>query len=305
MDLLNISTLYRLYVEKCCSEEKPYGKKHVYRTIFNTEYNISLFKPKKDQCSFCKKYKNSSDEEKELLKDEFEGHIMEKDLSRLAKESDIKSKDALVATCDFQAVTPLSLGEVSCFYYKRKLNTNNFTIYDATNKKGYCYMWHEGQGGRGANEVGSCIINFLKSRNEENIMFYSDNCPGQNKNKFIISVYLYCVQVLQTKSIRHKYLVSGHTENEGNGMHSCIEQQKKRALKSGPLYVPAQVVTIATCSKKKQETPIQLQKWTLRISLTASGYAQTLATIFPAPQKRKGCFGVRSENLKLGRNHLE
>lgn len=48
---LNFSKLYRMYVEKCRSEKNAIGKEHVYRTVFNTEYNIRLHKPKEDQCS--------------------------------------------------------------------------------------------------------------------------------------------------------------------------------------------------------------------------------------------------------------
>jgi hypothetical protein len=45
--------------------------------------------------------------------------------------------------------------------------------------------------------------------------------------------------------ITHKYLIVGHTENEGDSMHSCIEKERNRILKSGPLYVPSELVTIA------------------------------------------------------------
>jgi hypothetical protein len=45
--------------------------------------------------------------------------------------------------------------------------------------------------------------------------------------------------------ITHKYLIVRHTENEGDSMHSCIEKERNRILKSGPLYVPSELVTIA------------------------------------------------------------
>lgn len=52
--------------------------------------------------------------------------------------------------------------------------------------------------------------------NLRDIIFYSDNCLGQNKNKFIASLYLYASLVLNINTIRHKFLIVGHTQNEGD-----------------------------------------------------------------------------------------
>ncbi|KAL4714260.1 hypothetical protein ACJJTC_009612 [Scirpophaga incertulas] len=63
-------------------------------------------------------------------------------------------------------------------------------------------------------------------------MFYSDNCCGQQKNQFIFSMYIYAVQNLPNiKSITHKFLIKGHTQNEGDSVHSTIERQIKRRLR--------------------------------------------------------------------------
>jgi len=45
---LNISLMYKLYVEYCINQKISYGKKHIYETIFNEEFNISFHSPKKD-----------------------------------------------------------------------------------------------------------------------------------------------------------------------------------------------------------------------------------------------------------------
>lgn len=46
-------------------------------------------------------------------------------------------------------------------------------------------------------------------------------------------------------------MVRGHTQNEGDAVHSVIEQSLKRAKKSGPIYVPEQYVSIIRSAKKK------------------------------------------------------
>lgn len=54
-------------------------------------------------------------------------------------------------------------------------------------------------------------------------------------------------------SITHKFLIAGHTQNEGDSVHSVIEKQIKRSLKSGPIYVPSQYVQIIKEAKKTGE----------------------------------------------------
>ena len=37
----------------------------------------------------------------------------------------------------------------SSLYYKRRLNTFNFSIYDLGSSDAYCYLWNESVSGRG------------------------------------------------------------------------------------------------------------------------------------------------------------
>lgn len=67
----------------------------------------------------------------------------------------------------------------------------------------------------------------------------------------MIATYLYAVEVFNITSITHKYLVRGHSQNEGDAVHSIIEKSVKKAKKSGPIYVPDQYVSIIRNSKKK------------------------------------------------------
>lgn len=179
----------------------------------------------------------------------------EKELSRLEKLKDVEKEENIqsVLTFDLQAVLPVPCGENSMLYYRRKLSCYNFTVYNIIDKKGYSYFWHEELGRRGANEIGSCVYNFLKEESanlKEDVVFYSDNCVGQNKNKFLFSLYVHCVMNLKYNSITHKYLVAGHTQNEGDHMHSLIEREKKLMMNRGPIVHPSQWTTIIQLSKK-------------------------------------------------------
>lgn len=123
-----------------------------------------------------------------------------------------------------------------------------------------CYVWHEGEANRGANEIGTCVWNYLnglkeKALLEENKMvdvtFYTDNYSGQNKNNFLFALYLYAVSILpHINSITHKYLIRGHTQNDADNVHSVIEKQISRYKKSAATYAPDQYVTLIRQAKK-------------------------------------------------------
>lgn len=116
-------------------------------------------------------------------------------MSRLDINNDIKaareSQNILVACYDLQAVLQTPCGDISVLYYKRKLNCYNFTVYNTTKKHGMCYFWNESVAKRGVNEIGSCILMYIREYSVgKNVVFYSDNCCGQNKNKGMTSLYL-------------------------------------------------------------------------------------------------------------------
>ncbi|CAH2092974.1 unnamed protein product [Euphydryas editha] len=84
------------------------------------------------------------------------------------------------------------------------------------------------------------------------IIFFSDNCYGQKKNRFIFAMYMPALRKYPIiKFITHKYLTAGDTQNEGNAVHSTIGKSIKKTLRSGPIYVPRQNAEIIRNAKKK------------------------------------------------------
>lgn len=255
-----IADLYTDYKKQCSEEGRPAVHYEMYSKIFNEEFNISFFVPKKDRCELCVSYENADGSGKEKLYEKYTSHLEEKNLSRLEKDID-KSKvsaDYIVAVYDLQAVLQTPKGEVSVFYYKSKLNSFNFTISELGSDHTECFLWHEGEANRGADEIGSCVLRFidkiLSGYNGSGIefVFYSDNCCGQQKNRFVFSMYIFALlKYPKIKSITHKYLITGHTQNEGDSVHSTIEKAIKKNLKSGPIYVPSQYALIIRNAKKK------------------------------------------------------
>lgn len=207
-------------------------------------------------------FSNASDEEKQQLEEKYNIHLKEKELSRLQKDLDksCNSKSTVVAVYDLQAVLQCPKGDVSTFYYTSKLNVFNFTVYEMKTHSARCYLWDESEGNRGVCEIGTCVlryIQFLERRANQNengeldLIFYSDNCCDQQKNKVMLSMYLYIVRNFKfIRSITHKFLVKGHSQNEGDSVHAVIERNIKRSLKSGPIYVPDQYATLIRTAKK-------------------------------------------------------
>lgn len=241
----------------------------MFNSIFNEEFNISFYVPKKDQCDLCEEYKNSDEKGKQILINKYNLHQKEKTLSRNEKENDkINANGAFVAVYDLQVVMPVPKGQVSSFYYKSKLNFYNFTIRDLHAKNVNCFVWNETEGKRGAIEIGSCVLRYIKnlvntvnSVDEIDIIFYSDNCCGQQKNKFLLAAYSYIVDTLNIRSITHKFLITGHSQNEGDNVHSVIEKKVRRYLKSDPIYVPEQYISLIRTAKKTG-TPYRVHELT-------------------------------------------
>ncbi|CAB3235002.1 unnamed protein product [Arctia plantaginis] len=91
---------------------------------------------------------------------------------------------------------------------------------------GYCYMWDESVAKRGANEVASCVYDFIKkfvSKGVKEFRFWSDDCAGQNRNRIVFGMYAHVAKEYNI-NITHRFLEKGHTQNQGDSVYSVIER---------------------------------------------------------------------------------
>lgn len=240
----SVANMHRLYAE-WMREHKPEQKQATLRQYtdhFNT-LNLKFHKPRKDQCDICFAWKINSVEKSEEEQKKYEFHILQKDLAQALKKKDREEvapsqPNTSVCAFDLQKVLLVPHCEASAVYYKRKITVYNFTIYDMGRHEGFCYVWHEGIGKKGANEMASYVFSFIEKRAQQGVtsfIFYSDNCSGQNKNRFLYAMYLLASAKFNVK-ILHRYLVAGHTQNEADGMHALIERKSKKE----DIYTPEQ-----------------------------------------------------------------
>lgn len=251
---LSISQMYRLYCLQCNENDCVPLKEFQYRKIFNEEFNLSFHHPANDTCAKCDRYNlvlkslsgisNPNPQqvaEKEKLEEELNNHLelAETAYKLKAKDKEQSKLDPSVVTVSFDLEkclpTPYLRNGVS--FYKRQLWVYNLTTYktDTNGNEATCLLWNETVGGRGGQEIASCIRKFtlsLHSQSIETLNFYSDSCSGQNRNIYMAIMFCYILKELPASSkiavINHKFLEPGHIHMEADTIHAAIEKAKKR-----------------------------------------------------------------------------
>ena len=229
---LNVRKCFDLFMEKHPERRISLS---TYRNIFSN-LNLGFHQPKKDRCDFCECFNNLNNEERNNRENEMRQHINNKEIVRLSKErSKILSINQPTKYCsivfDMQKTFQLPKADQSQFYYSRKLNAYNFTIYDLSNGDGFCYLWTENIAKKGANEVLSCLFNFLQLKRQQGcdtLNMYSDATCSQNRNWAMAIFLLFCVQKMGFLTATIHFFESGHSQNEGDSIHSTIERSTRK-----------------------------------------------------------------------------
>jgi len=226
--------LQRAYDEYKISVEKP-----VSRTLYDNYFKAAGLKvknPKKDTCAQCDKYKIkltdniiTTDQKNKIIEDKIQ-HQNEAEQTYESKRKNIAtmSTDHCVLSFDLQQCLPTQSLESSVAFYKCQLWTYNLTVHNCASSKATCYIWYETIAKRGANEIGSCVYNYLSNlpKNITHVTMNSDCCPGQNKNSILMAVFFFDQQET-IETIDHKFMVPGHSRMECDSDHAKIEKARK------------------------------------------------------------------------------
>lgn len=138
----------------------------VFRGIFNTK-GYKFKQPYIDTCKTCDVFQVSkrhalSQSERDSIDDRHKAHVLEAQEGYDRKQEDKSAAKEIeyqrVLVFDLQQVLPVPYLTTNIAYYKRLLSMYNLTIRDCSSKEASeCYMWIELHGGRGSEQIGSCI----------------------------------------------------------------------------------------------------------------------------------------------------
>ena len=251
---LNISKMYRMYLEKCDEVGEEPVKQHLYTQIFNYDFNLAFQQPKKDLCDLCQEYEAAQKVEvDEGLLNKYKEHICEKNATREERNKDRDNNDVVVCF-DLENVVTLPKANVSSFYYKRKLSLFNLAAHCSMNKQGYCAKWTENMASRGGNEISSALFATLKRIIHDNPeikrMTWSDSCVSQNKNSFMSMALCKFMKENNLETVEQKFCLPGHSSiQEVDSNHSTIE----KAIRPVDIYSPVSLVKLQLRTELSQK----------------------------------------------------
>ena len=167
--------------------------------------------------------RNPTEAETEL----YERHIMNKHEAYTALLIDSEDPSKTVVSFDLQQILPFpKLSTTKQTFYKSRMVCYNLCLYVKSTKRGYRVSWSQVEGGRGSNEIATCLKYFVENHlaDSRHIVFYSDGCAGQNKNQAVVA----CLATMAHNSpaglvIEIKYFKTGQSHMEVDSVHACIE----------------------------------------------------------------------------------
>lgn len=225
-----------------CSENKSVSY-FTFATVFD-QMNLSLFMPRKDQCDLCVCFKAS-----QVSQGEYELHKVNE--KRAKEEKDFDKTAAIEKrrhTFSMEAVKLAPDINASAIYFRTRLQTHNFTIYNLASHQCTNYWWNETEGDMSASSFISCIIHHLKTHclsDSLPIVLYSDGCGYQNRNQYLSNA-LSCFAIEHNKIVGQKFLEKGHTQMECDSAHANIEKK----LNKESIFVPSDYVTVSSEGRK-------------------------------------------------------
>lgn len=235
--------LHRLYVDLWKKHHPEIPMTLMSFTKIFDRYNLKFKGRNKDCCKTCD-FLHARSKTGEDVEEVLKSHHEKAESLRNSMREDLKAAESdatlEVLTFDFQKVHPLPSFETSIMYYLRKLANLNFGIHSGKSNKAFFYNWIETEAGRGADEVGSCLRNYIMNYVKNpvtSIVLYSDCCGGQNRNFklcLILQKVLHDHPSLQSITLR--FLQSGHSylpnDRDFGHYEKLIRKQEKIELPS-------------------------------------------------------------------------
>nr|CAH7734043.1 unnamed protein product [Callosobruchus chinensis]CAH7744959.1 unnamed protein product [Callosobruchus chinensis]CAH7757061.1 unnamed protein product [Callosobruchus chinensis]CAH7763913.1 unnamed protein product [Callosobruchus chinensis] len=228
----NISVLWQLYNKNSPDSLKVNYK--YFSRVFNKYFNIGFGSPATDICSYCVRTQtkigiSKSSSEKQKLSTELKVHKFR--ASQFYKLMKAEEPNTISYCFDLQQVQVLPKIPIQEAFYAQQLSLYFFCITKVNCQKPIFYTWMEHQAGRGATEISSAIIDFLKKsefpENSTKIRFFADGCGGQNKNSHVIHALMFWLHKLSDEKmteIEIIFPIRGHSYLPADRVFGRIEK---------------------------------------------------------------------------------
>jgi hypothetical protein len=117
-------------------------------------------------------------------------------------------------------------------YYFTPKTINLLGIVDCNQEKEvlHAYAYSEEEGGKGGNNVASLIMKHLEDRGlldgkqRKRLNIVMDNCPGQNKNNFVLRLGPYLQEKGYFAEVLFIFLIVGHTKNVVDRLFNTLKR---------------------------------------------------------------------------------
>ena len=217
---LSLDTMYDLHVKEVCN---PVSLAY-YNQILNL-MNLKFEPAVLEKCANC----------------EVDNHLIASELSQRSKAQDeIRARSSnnsiLLCSFGFKKTLPTPWLNDPTAYYKRRLWTYNLTVQqnsvnNQVNPK--FYMWHEGHGKKTANEIASCLYQYLLNLPPtiKCVIFYSNSCCQESRSKTIANMFSQLMANHKTlEYIEHKFLGYSQTDDVVNRLTENIVKKHQGSI---------------------------------------------------------------------------
>lgn len=119
---LSIPQMFKLYEDWAKKQNIKPATEGQYRDTFNTEFNLSFFKSKNDQCEVCMEYTNATESHKRDLQKNYESHMLNTEQARALKSEDAKEAKKM------KGLTSVYVVSICRRFYKHLRGSRVFSI---------------------------------------------------------------------------------------------------------------------------------------------------------------------------------
>lgn len=227
---LTIQSIYSLFL----SDNIARISYNTFRRFF-AALPIRIQAPKSDICDECTQLKmkimqSTAEDVLQQLNLDLRNHIQEARYAREEYLIDSRIEEYTHISFDYaqNLWLPHLANQPSTFFFASLLNVCLFGILNEKSNIQQNYIYHEGQGKKGSNNVVSMLVDYLfklKPEQRQKIIIHCDNCTGQNKNNCMIKYLCWMVMKGYSQEIQLKFMVRGHTKFQVDSHFGMIKKK--------------------------------------------------------------------------------